>query len=150
MSKNDLKFVYLRDPEDFRRVLTIAWCYDEKTNFISYNYAINKIAEKSELRLDDRLRLFIGNPLFKELQKRFNKRFGGDQHSRKQARAVVTGKYRKCCYHVECHEGNKVFKIVKDLHSRLNEGVSYKQYLIAKRIFEDLNDKQNNKVNKAS
>lgn len=98
---NDLKFVYLKDPIDERRVLTIGYCvydtYGALDNCIKYYYAINKVVDKEVYTIDGRLKEFLGSTCFKEVQKRFKKRYGGDQHNKKIAKAKIRGgfKYRK-------------------------------------------------------
>ena len=125
MDTKKLKFAYLRDPGDERRVLTLCW-HDGMSLMgdVHYAYTINKIVEKKDLRLDDRLRPFLGNAIFKDLQKKFTKRFGGDQHCKKQARAVVKGKFMKGPYRVKYDsEKNIILLILNDIYDRINESL---------------------------
>lgn len=93
---NNLKFVYLKDPIDERRVLTIGYRVDdmlEGRKAIRYNFTVNKIVDESDWKLDDRLRDFLGNENFNKIQKKFKKRYGGDQHNKKIAKEVVRNKF---------------------------------------------------------
>ena len=114
-----MKIVYLKDQLPSTRVLTILYMIHEDTNSIYYNYTMNKVVDPDSIKLDDRLRSIIGNELFKELQKRFKKRFGGDQHNRKQARTVVLGKYMKDAHSVFMRKtSHPLILILTDIFSR--------------------------------
>lgn len=95
----DLKFVYLKDPTDERRVLTIGYCVEElllgTKKAIRYNFTVNKIVDESNWKLDDRLREFLGNENFNKIQRKFKKRYSGDQHNKKIAKEVIRKKFKK-------------------------------------------------------
>lgn len=147
---NDFKFVYLKDPIDDRRVLTIGyevllnqapWGADK----IRYHYSINKLVDKEAYTIDGRLKEFLGPTCFKEVQKRFKKRYGGDQHNKKIAKAIICGGFecyyaKKIEYHKDVHP---VHFILWNLSGRAlrNEHVSrIAEYYYRKRIVENVTD----------
>lgn len=103
----NVRFAYFRDPKDARRVLTIGYlsmrCYEENLGIcctaVAYQFAVNKVVDKSDVKLDDRLRLIMTKESFNEMQSLFRKRFGGDQHNKKLAKNVIRGRFSKQDYH---------------------------------------------------
>jgi hypothetical protein len=127
MTQQKLRFAYLRDPEEPQRVVTLGWVIktiqdlehpEYEQQWIWYQYAINKIVPKEKTRLNERIRPFLGNELFKATQKRLLKRYGGDQHCKKRARAIVQGKFESG-YSTKHTQGNHAIKeIVAHLASQ--------------------------------
>jgi hypothetical protein len=115
-NKHKMKFAYLHDPNDHRRVATLVYAVDDIANVIRYNYTVNKIVDNATL--DSRLRLIVGKTVYKDLNKRFYKRFGGDAHCKNQARLVAIGKLKKRAFEIPYQtyqQGKIILLIVEDI-----------------------------------
>lgn len=138
----DLKFVYLKDPIDERRVLTIGYRVDDMLDdrkAIRYNFTVNKIVDKVDWKLDDRLREFLGNENFNKIQKKFKKRFGGDQHNKKIAKEVIRKKFKeRGSYNIYIHykhdlNTKPILLILLDIHKNCDNWYAIR---IAKKYYE--------------
>lgn len=84
----DIRFAYIKDPENQKRVVTIGYAIEG--NRIIFDTTVNKVVEP--LLLDPRLREVIGNEAFRIIQERFKRKFRGDSHHKRIARAILTGR----------------------------------------------------------
>jgi hypothetical protein len=92
VEKAKVKYFYIRDEEEPRRVLTIGYYmslldYSKESGVVDYCYSINKIVDPKLYTLDPRLRMVMGRREFQVLAKTFRRKFGGDAFSRKVARS---------------------------------------------------------------
>lgn len=87
---NKIRFAYIKDPENTNRVVTIG--YYLLGDMIYFDTAVNKVVDSKSITLDQRLRQVVGNIEYQELQKRFRKKFGGDNHCKKKARSILIGR----------------------------------------------------------
>jgi hypothetical protein len=119
INKPDLRFTYLRDPSDFRRVLTIARRVSKTHGTVEFAYTVNKIEPKKNIQLDQRLRDLMSAQDFSDLQRKFKSRFKlrNDQHHRKQARAVATGRFIQRHFLIVYRER----KVIEDILEALAE-----------------------------
>jgi len=84
----DIRFAYIKDPENQKRVVTIGYAIDG--NRIIFDVTVNKVVEP--LLLDPWLREVIGNEAFQDIQERCKRKFKGDPHRKRIARAILTGR----------------------------------------------------------
>jgi hypothetical protein len=106
MDLSKIKFTYIRDTPigqrrnkdgDWKdvpspRVVTVGRLVEGDQLHIVY--AINKVVSPARLRIDPRIRQVMEPGAFRALQKKFRRRFGGDQHCRKSVRAIIREKFR--------------------------------------------------------
>ena len=108
-TRPELKFAYLRDKPVLRkvhnketdkceekfflspRVLTIA--YQVWNGELRFAAVVNKVVHPKKTLLDPKLRQVMSRQEFRALQKRYSRRFGGDQHCKKAARAILTQRW---------------------------------------------------------
>jgi hypothetical protein len=97
----NLKFTYVRDTPIGRRqkpdgewedipsprVATIGRVVDHDQ--VHFAVVVNKIVDPAEYRLDPRIRQVMEPGAFRVLQKKFRRRFGGDNHCKKAARSIL-------------------------------------------------------------
>lgn len=88
-----VRFLYVKHIENPQHILTIA--YKEQGQSLVMGWAINKMVSRQSLQLDQRLRMIVGDKEFASMQRRFIKRFKGDQHNKAQARLVASGRLEK-------------------------------------------------------
>lgn len=88
----NIKFAYIRDPENYSRVVTIGYYLTD--NEVRFDAIVNKVVDAKSLRVDQRLREIVGNIEFLSIEKRLKKRFGGDNHCKRSARSILTGRLK--------------------------------------------------------
>ena len=99
---NKLKYCYLKDT-DPQRVLSIGYKIVPETKTLEFAFSLNKVVPRKKITLDQRLRLVMEPQAFRELQKKFRRRFGGDQFSRRTARAILAARFKSGFVHVLPH-----------------------------------------------
>lgn len=88
-----MTFAYIRDPKNENRVVTVGWKFVEVgPSVVRYSLTVNKVVPPDSYAVDGRLAAFLPASDFKALKKAMRRRYGGDNHSRKIARKVVTGR----------------------------------------------------------
>lgn len=60
---------------------------------IRFAVTINKVVSPEEYHVDQRIRPIVGPAMFKEIQKRLRRRYGGDVHCKKAARNIIKGRF---------------------------------------------------------
>jgi hypothetical protein len=119
----NIKFAYVKDPENTNRVVTIGYLI--KGDVVVFNAVVNKVVDPNSLKLDQRLIQVVGRKEFSSIQKRFFKKFKGDTHSKTKARTILTGKISSK------HSDNYVLQ--------LNGSKPYKREYILAQIVEFFN-----------
>jgi hypothetical protein len=71
------------------RVVSIARAVDN--DLVHFAAIVNKVVDKRETDLPQRLRQIMEPQAFKELQKKYRRRYGGDVHCRKAAQNILKG-----------------------------------------------------------
>ena len=107
MKVENVKVRYLSTPGFPQRVLTIAFRKFEvdtdqsdqdykaegpTSKYVGYQFTLNRIVTPKQLLLDQRLRQIMTKEEFHELQRKFKKRFRGDQHNGKVAHQIAIGR----------------------------------------------------------
>lgn len=91
---NQIKYMYIRHQDNPDHVFTV--CYTANADTLRVGATINKVVPKEKLRLDPRLQPIVGRQTFKLLQKQFTRKYQGDQHNKKIARAIARERFEQC------------------------------------------------------
>jgi hypothetical protein len=139
-----VKFWYIRDPNEPQRVVTIAARLDNSVigyELVRYAFAVNKVVSKESSRIDQRLRLDSAitgicqcDPSWwYNLQKRFEARYKGDQFSRKVGREKALERLTGTEFlivHVQRQSKSTLDAITKDFISRFSLDTNKKCLLL--------------------
>lgn len=137
----NIKFTYVRDtpppqpdpPKRDRhgkvikllsaRVVTIARVVDHDR--VYFAAVVNKLIPKKETAIDPRLRQVMEPQAFRQLQKRFRRRFGGDVHCKRAARAILIERVKAGrTYSIPYRDGHVVEDILRFIsHDRNNDAI---------------------------
>jgi len=85
------KYCYIHN--ELGEVLTLA--YEVHGDDLAFGWAMSRHCWAKMTRLDQRIREVMGDDDFRWLQQEFNRRFRGDQHNKKIARAISSGRLEK-------------------------------------------------------
>ena len=115
----DLKFAYIRDPHNKKRVVTIGWDFPDTANpsALCYSLAVNKVVNSEEFELDGRLSLLLPAVEFRALRKAMRKRFGSESHCRSTARNEIVKRITDgICWYMEVNQDcSVVLQIMQNL-----------------------------------
>jgi hypothetical protein len=116
--------------------------------YVDYQFALNRIATSKQLLLDQRLREIMTKQEFNELQKKFKKRFRGDQHNKRVARQIAIGRLLENPYTVPCESENGYEEVLHAMltWARKNDQLKYENILYAALERFEIN-KRNRKAN---
>jgi hypothetical protein len=143
----DLKFAYIRDPYNKKRVITIGWDFPDTADpsTLCYSLAVNKVVNSEEFELDSRLSLLLPASEFRALRKAMRKRFGSESHCRSTARNEIVKRMTDgICWYVEVNQGCPVvLQIMQDFteYDILDDTPKFMQHAV--RVFNEvLNSRQ--------
>lgn len=126
-----IKFMYLKDPTEPRRVVTLGWVIEDTV--VRFAFAANKVVPAADRQLDPRVRMLMEPKAFSSLQKRFRRRFGGDTFCRKTARTIIVQRIAaEKCY----RSGADTGRMAMILTGAQNEGLTIAR--VCRQTLEDL------------